>query len=86
MYTIQDKMLIRSIGDLIISDPSMFKTICIGENVTTIFPPMKDLVEYLYSTDYFDLITIKSLVDDIDDISIRNIFQSAIRQWNNSNG
>ncbi|SOK58880.1 hypothetical protein [Yersinia phage fHe-Yen9-03] len=83
MYTIHDKMLIRNIADLIIEDPSMFKTIDIGENVTIIFPPMKDLVEYLYSTDYVDLSTIKSLVADISDISVRNIFQSAIGQWNN---
>jgi hypothetical protein len=80
-YSLNEKQLIRSIGDFIINDPVYFSQIFRNSDIYEVFPPMKDIVQYIQTNETYDVSVIKEHMDNINDITIRNIFIHAFDYW-----
>lgn len=75
-YSIQDKMLIRSLAEFIIETPNEFLRIFRNpDDIVLIFPELTDLLEYMYGTVDIEHWMMIQIINQIEHESTKAIFE-----------
>jgi hypothetical protein len=82
-YSFNEKELIRSIADIIISNPYYFSQVFSDSEIYDVFPTLKNIVQYIQISEIYDISEIKEHMNNIDDVTIKAIFLRSFNCWIN---